>query len=310
MFPAACPCPRPEGFGVPPSEDGGRGRVAFPDGAHPPKLFPPWQLYRVAAAYALSPLLPGVCPFSAAAQARPWVRGVCRGSRPQGLEPPQSPLRAPSRCRGGAARCSLGLLVPLGVADLSLLAPRSGLLPLLRPARGRVAWGARGPSRRWPPPRRGSPGVGRLAVPAPRSGWVGRPQRLCAPGSEEPGLLGRRASARLAPRSRGCRGAGESARRASLRPPRRGGLGSRLRGAPRSAPSPPCVGAGLRRGSEELLCSPAFRRGTAAPRSCGRGCVDSHRRVEGSFRPEGRVPVRGGGAEALSPVAGGPFRAG
>ena len=71
------------------------------------------------------------------------VAGFRHASRPQGLEPPRSPLRASWRCRQMVARCFLGLLI---LSRFRL--PRCGWLRrtgrsrcCLQPARGRAAPG-------------------------------------------------------------------------------------------------------------------------------------------------------------------------
>jgi hypothetical protein len=67
------------------------------DGAYPSKLFPPWQLYRVTTAYALSLFLAASAGFL---RVLPRASGpVRRVGQPQGLEPPSSPLLTTRRCR-------------------------------------------------------------------------------------------------------------------------------------------------------------------------------------------------------------------
>jgi hypothetical protein len=98
------------------------------DGAYPPKLFPPWQLYRVTTASTLSLLIAASAGFL---RALPRASGpFSLRSQPQGFELPRSPLLASLRCRKNVARCSLGLLFLSGrfaLVPLSLRAPRSPL---------------------------------------------------------------------------------------------------------------------------------------------------------------------------------------
>jgi len=236
---------------------------------------------------------PRVC-LSGVPRKRGPPGGVVRGSRPQGFEPPTSPLQTLWRCRRGVARCSLGLLSPLW-GDVCPLAARSEeRAAALRRGlpEGGPLWGGARTSRRTPPPRRGSPGLGRSAVGAPRSAWAGRPGRLCSPGPPRRSGVCRGAAPLLAWASeevRVCRGAGESARRAPRRPPKRVGLGSRLQTfAPKrralGLPLPGRSAPGLRR-ALALACRWA---GSAAPKSCGR----VWRRF---LSPGGVLPTRGSG---------------
>jgi hypothetical protein len=94
-----------------------RRRGTVPDGAYPPKLFPPWQLYRVTTASALSLL---VAAAAGLPDALPRLSGpFSQRPQPQGFEPPRSPLLAPWRCRRDVARCSLGLLILPGCSAWS-----------------------------------------------------------------------------------------------------------------------------------------------------------------------------------------------
>jgi hypothetical protein len=97
------PCYRPWGS---PCFSRGRCAVArrlrrcgcsIPDGADPSKLFPPWQLYRVTTACALSLFLTAF-PCFPCALPRP-SDSVWRVGQPQGFEPPRSPLPTTPRCR-------------------------------------------------------------------------------------------------------------------------------------------------------------------------------------------------------------------
>jgi hypothetical protein len=73
------------------------GGCDLPDGAYPSKLFPPWQLYRVTTACALSLFLAAVPCLP---RALPLAFGpVWRVGQPQGFEPPKSPLLTARRCR-------------------------------------------------------------------------------------------------------------------------------------------------------------------------------------------------------------------
>jgi len=207
---------------------------------------------------------PRVC-LSGVPRKRGPPGGVVRGSRPQGFEPPTSPLQTLWRCRRGVARCSLGLLSPLW-GDVCPLAARSEeRAAALRRGlpEGGPLWGGARTSRRTPPPRRGSPGLGRSAVGAPRSAWAGRPGRLCSPGP---------------PRRSGSAGAPGKAR-GGLRAALRKGWGSARGFRPslrRGGPSASRFRAGPRRGSEELWHSPAVGRAPPLRRAAGAFGVDSY----------------------------------
>lgn len=166
----------------PPPEGGGRGETPFP-------MAPTLRSFSLHGSCTASPRpMPSRrCPSRlpllvahASAGSRP---GGVRGSRPQGLEPSQSPLLTPWRFRRGVARCSLGLLFLSGVTLPSgWLAPKSALAvpAAVCPRAGR--FGGAKTSRRGPSPRWGSPGPAGLPSALRGGRGAGRPGRLCSPG--------------------------------------------------------------------------------------------------------------------------------